>query len=181
MELELKTRYGQVLEGGVEEKSDRIDGKLLFTWHRMDPAPFLAGDLRTEWSARERRDRVLNLRGTSGFESEFGDLEISLGVGVERDFAKGESQLGIEVVPEYGFKLFKKLKVDLEAEIFYAALEKQLSIDSQNQLKIELPGDLKLTADADLNFEWDEQVRGLESELQVGLGMGYEWGGKLAR
>jgi hypothetical protein len=45
-----------------------------------------------------RRDRILTLRSSSGVETEFGDLDISIGLGLERDFAKSESQLGIEVV-----------------------------------------------------------------------------------
>jgi len=180
--LDFRTHYSQVLESGaLAEKSDRVDGKMLFTWHRMDPAPFFAVDLETEWTARERRDRVFTMRGSSGLETEFGELGVRLGLGIEHDFAKRESRLGVEMVPEYSFKLFEKVKVDLEAEVFYAAAENRLSIDNQNKLKVELPGNLKLTADADLKFDWDELERGLESEVQVGLGIGYEWGGKLAR
>ena len=106
-------------------------------------------------------------------DAEDGDFETSVGLDLERNFPSAETQLGVEVVPEYGF--------ELEAEIFYAAVERRLSIDNQNTLEIELPGDLKLTADADSQFEWDEEERSLESELQVGLGIGYEWEGRLAR
>ena len=184
LELEFRTRFGQVLkEGDLRESSDRVDGKLLYTWHRRDPAPFVAIDLNTLWTPRPGRDRPLTVRGSSGLDAELGNLEVRFGLGLERDFVEDETQIGIEVVPEFKLKLFRKIKFDFQTEIFYAATERRLSVENQNKLKIELPGDLKLTANADVCFEWDgpDDRRDLESELQVGLGLGYDWGGKLAR
>jgi len=184
LELELRTRFGQVLkEGDLRESSDRVDGKLLYTWHRRDPAPFVAFDLNTLWTPRPGRDRPLTVRGSSGLETKRDDLKVRFGLGLERDFVEAETRVGIEVVPEYKVQLFRKIKLDFQTEIFYAATERRLSAENQNKIKIELPGDLKLTANADVYFEWDgpDDRRDLETELQVGLGLGYDWGGKLTR
>ena len=161
----LEPGRGRLTLRGLTQEAIRHGGAL--PWARRPRG-------RNAWKTRWENDISLSYTDEQGFgDAEDGDFETSVGLDLERNFPSAETQLGVEVVPEYGF--------ELEAEIFYAAVERRLSIDNQNTLEIELPGDLKLTADADSQFEWDEEERSLESELQVGLGIGYEWEGRLAR
>ena len=153
---DFRTRFGQVLqEGRLDESSDRIDSKLRNSWHNLGIDPFVAVDVNTEWSPREGRDHKLTVRSSSGVETELGPVDVSFGLGWERDYEDDESQLGFEVVPEYSFNLGRNIKAEMEAEIFYAAFEERLSVEQYNSLEIKLARNLKLTAEANTTFEQD--------------------------
>jgi 5'-nucleotidase/UDP-sugar diphosphatase len=180
---DFRTKFGQVRESGdLRESTDRIDNKTSLTWLRRGLSPFAAVTTSTEWTAQEGASRVLNLRGSSGLEKRLDRGKVSLGLGIERDWAADDTRIGLEMVPEYKLRFFG-LELNSRAEVFYAATEQRFTVDNRNALTIDLPGDMTLSIDGDANFVWDgeQDRRVLSTELQMGLSIGFEWAGKVAR
>lgn len=177
-----KTRFGQVRgRDGLQESTDKIDSKLTLTWLRRGLEPFAALDVNSEWTARDNSERRLTTRATTGAGLKVGTGQVTLGLGVERDFATEKTQVGLEAVPTYNFGLFG-FNVKTQTELFYAAHEQRFQAENQSSLEMDLPGDLKFSIDAEVGFRWDDQEgRQLVSEVQMGLGFGFGWERKMAR
>ena len=181
--LDLKSSFGQVREDRrFKEAADRLDADLVYSLQGREPAPFVAINATTVWSAPSGQDHPLTLRGSSGLQTSVGsDGSVRLGLGLERDMVAESSQVGLEIVPEYERELGGGNGLASRAKLFFGATDnRKVSLQQYNSLTMNLAGNLHLTVNGNLFFHWDNAIRDgvLKSELHVGLG--YVWRGKKA-
>ena len=181
--LDLQSSFGQVREKHrFKEAADRLDVDLVCSLQGRTPAPFVAVNMTTVWSAPSGQDHPITLRGSSGLQTSLGDNgSVRLGLGLERDLVAESSQVGLEVVPEYERELGVS-GLASRAKLFFGATEnRKVSLQHYNSLTMNLAGNLHVSLNGNLFFHWDNAVRdgALKSELQVALG--YDWRGKRAR
>lgn len=177
----VKSSFGQVrTQGNLEEAADRLQLDAIYTRETLSPAPFISLALNTVWTAPESIERPLSLRGSAGFHKIFNpQAKTRLGLGVERDFATGENELGLEVIPDYQVKFNKNNSFNSNMKLFLGMTEARVvSLQNYNTLVFRLRGNLYTTLNANFFLHRNNQVRdvGIRSELQAGLG--YNWDNK---
>jgi 5'-nucleotidase/UDP-sugar diphosphatase len=179
-ENQIRSNYGQVRDDdNFRESSDRLQGDLTYTRQTRQPAPFVALALNSVWTVEKDQERPLNVRISAGLHQSLGRrAKVRLGLGLERDMATNETDLGLEVLPDYktqwgdnGFSSSLKLFVG-------TSKSRIVSLQQYNSLSIHLGGDLNLSIDANFFAHRSSAIgsTGLKSELQIGLG--YAWSDK---
>ena len=174
----LRSNYGQVrADGDFREAADRLQFDMTYKRETRQPAPFAALALNTVWT--EQDERPLNLRGSAGLHKVFGErAKVRFGLGLERDFAAGSNDLGLEILPEYKAE-WGKTNLSSSVKLFVGASQvRTVSLQQYNSLALHLHSDLHLTLDANFFAHRSDKVgaAGLKSELQAGLG--YVWSDK---
>ena len=72
-------------------------------------------------------------------ERDYEDFQVRFGLGCERDFVDDDTQVGIELVPQYAGELLEMVAFETQAETFYAVIERQFSIESSDGLETSCP------------------------------------------
>lgn len=181
---DLRSSYGRLSQDGQSrESADRINAEVVYTRREPKPSPFAGVNLTTVWSVPGAESRPLTVRGSAGLAAQTGKhVTTRFGLGLERDFRDGTSQVGLEVNPEARLPLSRGNVLNSRAKLFVGATEtRKMSLESYNSLQVSLWGDLKATVDVNLFAHWDNQVEkmGVKSEVQIGIG--YTWDGRWAR
>lgn len=177
----VKSSFGQVrTQGHLKEAADRLQVDVIYTRETFTPAPFVALALNTVWTAPKGAERPLGLRGSLGLHRIFTpNAKVRVGLGMERDLAAGETEWGLEAVPEYRGKFRNNTSFSSTMKLFLGATEtRTMSIQHYNALAVHLRGNLHVTLDANFFVHRSSAVgdMGIKSELQAGLG--YTWNGK---
>lgn len=180
LESQLRSNYGQVRDDdNFRESSDRLQGDLTYTRQTRQPAPFVAGAFNSVWTVDDGQKRPLTLRISAGLHQSLGSrAKVRFGLGVERDVAAGENDLGLEILPDYKIK-WGNNGFSSSLKLFVGTSKSRIvSLQQYNSLSIHLRGDLNLSIDANFFAHRSSAVgsTGLKSELQVGLG--YSWSDK---
>lgn len=176
-----KSSFGQVRTGGqVKEAADRLQVDVVYTRETFVPAPFVGLALNTVWTASAEEERPLSLRASLGLHKNFGErAKVRVGLGAERDLAARESELGLEITPEYRRQFRGKNSVASNGKVFLGATQtRTVSIQHYNNLTVHLRSDLHVTLDANFFIHRSSAVGevGVKSEIQAGLG--YSWNEK---
>ncbi len=174
----LRSSFGQVQEAGrFKEAADRLQAEAVYTWQKKQPAPFVSLDLNTVWTGKGGTPRPLTLRGSSGLHRSLGrNFKVRLGVGVERNLASHNQEVGIEAVPEYRRQLPNGNSLSSNMKIFMGATQtRKLSVQHYNSLLIRLAGNLYATMDLNLFLHRDSQVDRLAFKSEAQVGLGYTW------
>lgn len=174
LEHQVRSNYGQVRNGGrFRESSDRLQFDITYTRQTRTPAPFAALAANSVWTAQQGQARPLTLRASAGLQRPLGQRgNVRVGLGWERDVAVGESDLGIELLPEYKAQ-WKGNGFSSSCKLFVGASKaRTLSLQQYNSLTVRLGSDLNLSIDANFFAHRSSAVgsTGIKSELQLGLG-----------
>ena len=175
----LRSNFGQIRSGGESrEGADRLQFDVIYRQEQRQAAPFAAMALNTVWT-KDTGERPLSVRGSAGLHKDISKrFKLRLGLGLERDFAAEQSDVGLEILPEYqvesGGRSFSS-----SAKLFVGTSRSGVfSVQQYNSLALHLRRDLHLTVDASFFAHRSKKVggTGLKSELQAGLG--YLWNTK---
>ncbi len=174
LEHQVRSNYGQVRSNGrFRESSDRLQMDMTYTRQTRSPAPFAALAANSVWTAQKGHARPLTLRASAGLQRPLGQRgNVRIGLGWERDVAAGESDLGVELLPEYKAQ-WKGNGFSSSCKLFVGASKaRTLSLQQYNSLTVRLGSDLHLSIDANFFAHRSSAVgsTGLKSELQFGLG-----------
>lgn len=174
LEHQVRSNYGQVRnDGRFRESSDRLQVDMTYTRQTRSPAPFAALAANSVWTTQQGHPRPLTLRASAGLQRSLGQRgNVRVGLGWERDVATGESDLGIELLPEYKAQ-WKGNGFSSSCKLFVGASKaRTLSLQQYNSLTVRLGSDLNLSIDANFFAHRSSAVgsTGIKSELQLGLG-----------